>query len=62
MNPLLLKLLPLVLPFVSNVLKETLKEVLPKLKEAADGTPNHFDNVLVSILYHALGVDEAKPE
>ena len=53
-----LRILPLIMPLASDVLKSAMKEILPVLRTKADSTPNNWDNVVVDVIESLFGIDK----
>ncbi len=55
---LLLKLLPLILPNISRVLREALVEAIKEFEKKAQETKNPYDDMLVSILKELFAIEK----
>ncbi len=55
---LLLKLLPLIIPNISRVLREALVEAIEELEKKAQETKNPYDDMLVALLKELLVIEK----
>jgi hypothetical protein len=50
-NLILIKFLSMIIPNISDALRETLKESIKELKEKAQQSPNPYDDLFIKFLY-----------
>jgi len=55
---LLLKLLPLIIPNISRVLREALVEAIEELEKKAQETKNPYDDMLVALLKELFAIEK----
>ena len=55
---ILIKFLSMILPNISNALRESLKVALKELKEKAKESQNPFDDILIEFLYLLFNIND----
>ncbi|MGC9110205.1 MAG: hypothetical protein ACP5HI_08210 [Caldimicrobium sp.] len=55
---ILIKFLSMILPNISNALRESLKVALKELKEKAKESQNPFDDIFIEFLYLLFNIND----